>query len=133
VLSLCALIATASPKSQAMALDETFEAGARSGNVEQMVSIYAADAVVMPPNMPSFTGREAIAKFWGGMLQGGKVEIDLIMEDFWSAGDLAVARGRYEVTSPMADSGKYVLVLRKRAGKWLVVTDIFNASQAAPQ
>jgi uncharacterized protein (TIGR02246 family) len=133
VLSLCALTTVANPKSKAMALAETFEAGARSGNVEQMVSIYADDAVLMPPNMPSLTGREAIAKFWSGMLQGGTVDVDLIMEDFQVAGDVAVERGRYEVKSPVTDSGKYMLLLRKSRGKWLIATDIFNSSQAAPQ
>jgi ketosteroid isomerase-like protein len=132
LLSLCALTAVAKPKEEALALAETFEAGARAGKVEQMVSIYADDAVLMPPNMPSMIGREAIAQYWGGLLQAGKVDLDLIMEDFHAEGDLAVERGRYEVTSPMVESGKYVLVLRKQKGKWLVVTDIFNASQAAP-
>ncbi|MEA2463551.1 MAG: hypothetical protein QOJ98_1298 [Acidobacteriota bacterium] len=133
LLSLCALTAAAKPKEEALALAETFEAGARAGRIEQMVSIYADDAVLMPPNMPAMTGRGAIAQYWGGLLQGGKADVDLIMEEFQVDGDLAVERGRYEVTSPMVESGKYVLVLRKQNGKWLVVTDIFNASQAAPK
>lgn len=133
VLSLCTLAAAAKPKEEALALAETFEAGARAGKVEQMVSIYADDAVLMPPNMPSMMGREAIAQYWGGLLQMGKVDVDLIMDDFHVEGDLAVERGRYEVTAPIVESGKYLLVLRKQGGKWRVVTDIFNASQAAPQ
>ena len=122
------LSAAADPKKDAETLASGFKAGAKAGNVEKMVAMYADDAVLLPPNMAAISGREAIGKFWGGMLQSGPVEIDLIMEEFLVDGDLAVDRGRYEVKAPFTDSGKYVVVLRRREGKWRVVTDIFNPS-----
>jgi uncharacterized protein (TIGR02246 family) len=128
LLLLLSLSAAADPKKDAETLASWFEAGAKAGNVEQMLAMYADDAVLLPPNMAAISGREGIGKYWGGMLQSGPVEVDLIMEEFLVDGDLAVDRGRYEITAPFKDSGKYLVVLRRRDGKWRVVTDIFNPS-----
>lgn len=134
LIVLFALPLFADPKEEVLAMHEAFEAGARSGNAAQMVSIFAEDATLMAPDMPSLTGREAITQYWGGMLQQlSKVEVDLMMEHLDVLGDVAIERGRYEISSPIKDSGKYVHVWRKTGGKWLLVTDIFNANQRAPQ
>lgn len=134
LIVLFALPLFAGPKEEVLAMHEAFEAGARSGNAAQMVSIFAEDATLMAPDMPSLTGREAITQYWGGMLQQlSKVEVDLMMEHLDVLGDVAIERGRYEISSPIKDSGKYVHVWRKTGGKWLLVTDIFNANQRAPQ
>ena len=131
---LLALPLFAGPKEEVLAMHEAFETGARSGNAAQMVSIFADDATLMAPDMPSLSGREAITQYWGGMLQQlSKVEVDLMMDHLEVLGDVAIERGRYEISSPIQDSGKYVHVWRKTGGKWLLVTDIFNANQRAPQ
>ena len=130
VVCLFAIPLFADAKADAKALAEMFEAGARAGDVERMVAIYAPDAVLMPPNMPTMMGTDAIRKFWSGMLQGGKVELDLMAEDFVITDDVVVERGRYAVNAPVQDSGKYVIVLRKHEGKWRAVTDIFNSDLA---
>ena len=126
------LSAAADPKKDAEMLSSWFEAGSKAASAEQMSKVYADNAVLLPPNMAAVTGRENIVKYWSGMVQGGPVDLDLIMEDFMVDGDLAVDRGRYEITAPFKDSGKYVVVLRKQAsGDWRIVTDIFNPSTPA--
>jgi ketosteroid isomerase-like protein len=120
VVCLLAVPLFADARADAKALAEMFEAGARAGDVERMVA----------PNIPTMLGTDAIRKFWSGMLQGGKVDIDLMADDFVVTDDVVVERGRYAVNAPVQDSGKYVLILRKHDGKWRAVTDIFNSDLA---
>ena len=42
-------------------------------------------------------------------------------------------RGRYELTMPFKDSGKYIVVWRQRNGKWQIIDDIFNSNLVPPQ
>jgi uncharacterized protein (TIGR02246 family) len=119
------------------AMAENFEAGVKAGNVDQVISIYAEDAVVMPPNMPVVSGRDAVRQFWAGMLAMGKAEIDIMIDDISVSGDMAVERGTWSLTvmpegasSSVKDNGKYLIVWRNRGGKWQAVSDIWNSDLA---
>ena len=134
VLVLCACATTTSMPDMDAAIRaraEAFEAAARARSTERVAAFYADDAVLMPPNAPSMSTPAAISQFWGGMLAAPSVDLDLIPENVQGCGDLAVERGRYEVTTPFRDSGKYVVVWRNTGGEWKIVTDIFNSSLAA--
>ncbi len=111
---------------------ESFDSAMRAGNVDGFMAFYANDAVLMPPNAPAFNGAENIRKFWGGLLSMGKADVDLVTEDVITSGDLAVERGHFELTQPFKDSGKYIVVWRKRDGKWQIIDDIFNSSLQPP-
>lgn len=112
---------------------EAFDAAMRAGNVEGFMAFYADDAVLMPPNAPAFNGAENVRKFWGGLLAAGATDVNLTTDDVLVSGDLAVERGHFELTKPFPDTGKYIVVWRKRGGKWQIVDDIFNSSVAPPQ
>ena len=107
---------------------EVFDAAMRAGDIDGFMSMYADDAVLMPPNSPAFSGSAAIRRFWSGLLAAGKTDVNLVVEDVYSSGDLAIERGTYELTTPFKDSGKYIVVWRHRGGKWQIVTDIFNSN-----
>ena len=116
---------------------EMFEAGVKAGNVDQVISIYADDAIVMPPNMPALSGRVAVKEFWKGLLAMGKAEIDIMIDEVSVNGDMAVERGRWALTlapngapAPVNDKGKYLIVWRNRGGKWQAVNDIWNSDLA---
>ncbi len=113
-------------------LADTFDSQMRAGNTAGFMALYAEDAVLMPPNAPAFNGRAAVQQFWSGLLAAGGTDVDLIVDDIQVSGDIAVDRGRYEVTKPFRDSGKYVVIWRNRGGKWLITHDIFNSNLAAP-
>src|SRR5919112_3993786 len=79
-------------------LDDEWSKAAGSRDVEKTISYYSDDAVVMPPNIPTLTGKESIRTLWKSMLDsssfsGGwkatKVEVAL-------SGDLAYVSGDYE-------------------------------------
>lgn len=110
---------------------------AQEKDVERVLSFYADDASVCPPNARIATGKEAIRALWSQLLgspgftvnwKTGKVEVS-------TAGDLAYQLGTYEITvtgpksKPLTDRGKYVAVWKKQAdGQWKVVLDIWNSN-----
>ena len=107
---------------------------------EGMASLYAEDALLMPPGAPAVTGRAAIRTFLGedaaktkaaglaiknGTVTGAEVSGDT----GWVSGNYTVVDG-----SGMAvDSGSYLSVHQRDAnGVWLYTRDIWN-SDRAPQ
>jgi ketosteroid isomerase-like protein len=116
--------------------DEWSKAAGSSRDVEKTISYYSDDAVVMPPNIPTLTGKEAIRTLWKSMLESPafsgvwkatKVEVA-------RSGDLAYVSGNYEFNetddrgNPLTDRGKYLEIWRKQAdGSWKCVADMFNS------
>ena len=116
--------------------DEWSKAAGSSRDVEKTVSYYSDDAVVMPPNIPTLTGKEPVRALWKSMLEspsfsGGwqatKVEVA-------RSGDLAYVSGNYEFKEsdsggkPITDKGKYLEIWKKQTdGSWKCVADMFNS------
>jgi len=116
--------------------DEWSKSAGSSRDVEKTVSYYSDDAVVMPPNIPTLSGKEPIRGLWKSMLEspsfsGGwqatKVEVA-------RSGDLAYVSGNYEFKEtdaggkPITDKGKYLEIWKKHAdGSWKCVADMFNS------
>lgn len=117
-------------------LDDEWSRAVGARDVEKTVSFYSDDAVMMPPDIPTLTGKEPIRALWRSMLEspsfsGGwqatKIEVA-------RSGDLAYVSGTYEFNEtdaggrPIADKGKYVEVWKKQAdGNWKCVADMFNS------
>jgi ketosteroid isomerase-like protein len=104
-----------------------------------MMSIYADDAVLMPPNAPAFRGRDAIRQFWSGLLGMGKIEAEIAADTVVQSGDLATEVGHFALTitppnapAPVKDRGKYVITWRRTGGQWKAIYDIFNSDLPAP-
>lgn len=117
-------------------LDDEWSKAAGSRDVEKTISYYSDDAVVMPPNIATLTGKEPIRTLWKSMLgspdfSGGwkasKVEVA-------RSGDLAYVSGTYEFNEkddtgkPITDKGKYLEVWKKQTdGSWKCVADMFSS------
>jgi ketosteroid isomerase-like protein len=123
-------------------LDAQWSAVAAAKDVDKTVSFYSDDAVVMPPNAPADTTKEAIRKDWQDLLGSSGLTISwkTTKVEVAKSGDLACLSGTYEVTmndpsgKAVNDHGKYVEVWEKQAdGKWKCGTDIWNSDlPAAP-
>ncbi len=122
-------------------LTTQFASHMRAGHMDSVAALYTENAVLMPPNSPTATGRAAIRDALSGMVQGATLDdFRLTTTDVRVSGDLARERGRYSMsmTAPgqgtMADSGKYVVVWQRQSdGSWLVDSDIWNSDiSAAP-
>lgn len=99
------------------------------GDVDALMELYAEDAVLLPPDHEPIEGREAIGEFWRrGTDQGLEVSTLRIETD----GKLGYLVGRYRLPATgdePADSGKYVMCLKRQAdGSWKLTADIWNSS-----
>ncbi len=122
-------------------LDAQWSAAAGAKNVDKTVSYYSEDAVVLPPNSPSATTREAIRSAWKEMLTGPGAAISwkATKVEVAKSGDIAYVSGTYEETvndasgTPIKDHGKYVEIFKKQTdGTWKAVVDIWNSDLPVP-
>ena len=103
-----------------------------------IAQFYADDGVVMPPNQPLVTGRQAIAQYWQSMKAMPEASLTFQPEriEISSAGDMALDRGTYRFTGKsgsraVEDTGKYLVVWKKVGPDWKVAADMFNSDKPA--
>jgi len=104
------------------------------GDVTTLASLYAEDAMLLPPDHEPIQGREAIRAFWRQGTDTGLAVTNLAVE---VDGNLGYLVGQYHLLATEeepADSGKYVMCLkRQRDGSWKVTADIWNQSGDADE
>ena len=121
-------------------LDDEWSRAAGSRDVEKTISYYSDDAVVMPPNIPTLTGKEPIRSLWNSMLGSpsfsGGWKVSKV--DVARSGDLAYVSGNYEFNEkdnsgkPLTDKGKYLEIWKKQTdGSWKCVADMFSSDLPA--
>jgi len=140
LLTACQTQGTSADETALRKLDDEWSKAAGSRDVEKTISYYSDDAVVMPPNIPTLTGKEPIRTLWKSMLgspdfSGGWKATKV---DVARSGDLAYVSGTYEFNEkddsgkPMTDKGKYLEVWKKQAdGSWKCVADMFSSDLPA--
>src|SRR6185369_10187951 len=105
-------------------MSREFAEAASAGNVDGMMSIYANDIVLMPPNAPEFRGLTAVRQFWSGMA-AAKPKVTLTPVTILESCELATEIGRYDLTiGSTHDEGKYVVTWRRAGGEWRAIADI---------
>ena len=130
----------AADESTIRALDAQWSKTASANDVDGTVSYYSDDAVLLPPNMPAATGKQAIRAVWAGLLGPGvALSWDVSKVEVAHSGDLAYLTGVYQLTmkdaqgKPIADKGKLLEVWKKQAdGKWKTVVDTYNSDLPVP-
>jgi uncharacterized protein (TIGR02246 family) len=104
------------------------------GDVTTLASLYADDAMLLPPDHEPIQGRDAIRAFWRQGIDEGLEVTNLAVE---VNGNLGYLVGQYHLPATdeePADSGKYVMCLkRQRDGSWKVTADIWNQSGDADE
>jgi uncharacterized protein (TIGR02246 family) len=121
-------------------LESQWSKAAGTKDVEKTVSFYADDAMVLPPNAPAATTKDAIRQLWAGLfaIPGAALSWRTTKVEIGRSGDMAYATGTYEFTmndpsgKPTTDHGKYVTLWEKQAdGKWKCGADIWNSDMPA--
>jgi len=121
-------------------LDAQWSKAAAAKDVEQTIAYYSDDAVVLPPNRPSATTKEAIRKLWQDLLAspGFALSWKPTRVEASKSGDMAHVSGTYEFSindasgKPFNDRGKYLEVWKKQAdGNWKCAADMWNSDLAA--
>lgn len=120
-------------------LDERFEQGMSTGDAEALASLYAPDAVVLPPGMPRAEGIDAIRSAWQQMFAAGlptAVSIDTETVVVSEGGDMAYQVGSLSMAVPgpdgssITETGKFVTIHEPtEGGEWKIVVDTWNTDQ----
>jgi uncharacterized protein (TIGR02246 family) len=101
--------------------------------LEDLVDLYGADAVVLRPNVPPVRGAAAIREFFFGVLDAGlgEVEMDPLRVEVF--GDVAYEAGRCQMLVPFTmgkrreERGKYLLTLARQGGDWKILADCWSS------
>jgi uncharacterized protein (TIGR02246 family) len=113
---------------------DKYVAASNEGDADALTALYAEDAVLLPPDHEPIHGREAIGEFWK---QGTDTGLELSTLRLDGDGDVAYLVGRYRLPpteQEEADSGQYVLCLKRQTdGTWKLTADIWNGSGASAE
>ncbi len=110
-------------------------------DLERLLSHFADDASIFPPNAPIAAGKAAIRAVWTQMLAAPGLNLtwQTTTVEASRGSDLGYLEGTYEITmnhpkgTAVTDHGKWVSVVKKSPdGKWKVVSDIWNSNQPPP-
>jgi ketosteroid isomerase-like protein len=102
--------------------------------LDDLVELYGADALVLRPNLPAVRGSAAIREFFCAALDGGLGEVEMEPLRTELLGDLAYEAGRCKMLVPIAmgkrreERGKYLIVSARQAtGEWKAVADCWSS------
>jgi len=106
-----------------------------SGDGDAVMAFWADDAVVLPPGMPAFQGKEAIREFVENMskIPGFQISWEPLSVHVADSGEMAYMIERNVMTvsghsgKPVTTYGKVVTIWHKDAhGDWRNVVDMWN-------
>ena len=124
-----------------MELDLQRSKAAAAKDLEQTITYYSDDAIVLPPNSSSATTKEVIRNVWKELLASPELVITWkpARVELAKSGDMAWVNGAYQLTMkdpsgrPINDHGKYLEIWKKQTdGKWKCGADMWNSDLAAP-
>jgi ketosteroid isomerase-like protein len=101
--------------------------------LDDLVDLYAADALVLRPNVPAVRGAAAIREFFFAALDSGLGEVELEPMRTEVFGDLAYEAGRCKMLVPVAVSkrreerGKYLVIFARQSGEWKAIADCWSS------
>jgi ketosteroid isomerase-like protein len=121
--------------------DAAWSQKAAARDVEGVLSYYADDAVVMPPNVAMAMDKGAERKAWADILvpgadvswSSGKVEAAQSGELVYDVGVYTVITKASKGKAQTTDGGKYLAVWKKQTdGNWKAVASTWNSDKPAP-
>lgn len=125
-------------KSPAEVLHQQVLQASLSGNIDAMVSLYAEDAVLMPPNDTSVYGQAEIRAWWEEYFSFFRITSSVeTAHDVSVAGDHAFIRSSFSVTiipkeagSRIFDDIRSLTVWKKKPdGSWKISHQIWNSTK----
>jgi uncharacterized protein (TIGR02246 family) len=106
-----------------------------AGDIDALLALYTNDAVVMGPNEPAVTGREAMRARFRSYFDIYDDRTKSSLEDVRVSGDLAVVRGSYtDVSSPRTggtpidEKGKWISVYQRQPDEsWRILWEMTSS------
>jgi ketosteroid isomerase-like protein len=127
--------ATAEELSQ---MNRDFAKAINNKDAAAAASLYTEDAIELPPNEATFSGRDKIQKYWQSAIDAGTFNVSVATTSTGSNGDLGYEVGRYELSVKdstgkiTTEHGKYIeLLKRDKDGKWKSTHGIWNVDTLA--
>jgi uncharacterized protein (TIGR02246 family) len=119
------------------AAHRAFAEAAVRHDLDGVMSVFASDAITLPPDAEMVKGRAALRRHWKGAFDGGLSGLELKAIDIQVIGDVAIEIGH--ATLSMAPAGaaatvskvKYVEIWKKIRGHWRVYRGTWNARSPA--
>jgi len=109
----------------------------RQADPAAVASLYTEDALLLPPNSETITGRAAIEAFWGAVMAMGVTDAVVTAVEVMGIGDMVCEIGKYKLTiqpegqEAVEDLGKYLVIWKQEDGVWKLHIDIWNTSLPA--
>lgn len=103
-----------------------YERAWAANDAAALAALFAPDGFALPSEQPPARGQDSIRRVYS---HGGGQPTSLRPLDYRASGDLAYVVGAYGPAEQARDFGKFVLVLRRMEGRWLIAADIENANQ----
>jgi ketosteroid isomerase-like protein len=132
-IAIASLVSSAGVPDKAKALaalDDEWSKAANAGDVARVVSYYADDAVIYPPNAPVVSDHSGIQKTWETMLADPKAKLSWTTNSAGVDGKIGFTAGSYQVAGAdgaVLEKGKYLCVWQKgKDGKWKAAHDMWN-------
>jgi len=121
------------------ALDEKWVATAEAGDVESLVALYTDDAVRLPPDGPSYSGKAALEEVFRGGFEQVTIEFvwpvegteETIVADGWAyhLGEYIAMVTPKEGGETVEEKGKVVEILQRQPdGSWKIAREIWNVA-----
>jgi ketosteroid isomerase-like protein len=102
--------------------------------LDELIELYAADALVLRANLPAIRGAMAVREFFFASLEAGLGEVALDPLRVEVSGDLAHEVGRYSALVPgtagkrREERGKYLWVFAKQSsGDWKLLSECWSS------
>lgn len=101
--------------------------------LEELVNLYAADAMVLRSNVPPMRGTSAIREFLVAALDAGLGEVEMEPLRVEVYGDIAYEAGRCKLLAPSSmgkrreERGKYLVLLTRQSGEWRIAVDCWSS------
>ena len=102
-------------------------------HLDDLVSLYVPDGLILRSNIPAVRGTAAIREFFFSVLDAGLGDVELEPLRVEVFGDIAYEAGRFSMLVPVAmgkrreERGKYVVLAARQAGDWKIVTDCWSS------
>ena len=136
--SLMSVAAAAAPTAGAQAVDEAWRKAITANDLEGIMAVYSENAVMWLPDGPEAKGREAIRKSYAALLAANTVASATFSNTHYeTSGNLSVGWGNFALTlspksggQPVTLSGRFSVIAKKHAGRWVYVVDHASGSPA---
>src|SRR5262245_18201299 len=124
----------------AQAVDEAWRNAITANDLDGIMAVYAADAVMWLPDAREAKGRVAIRKSYVALLAANTVTgATFANTHYQTSGDLTVGWGDFTLSlspkaggNPVTMSGRFSVIARNEHGTWVYVVDHASAQPAPP-